>query len=126
MPATEIHAYRDRSGDIPVTDWLENLEGSEPEAYAKCLARILELSERGYEMRRPHADYLRDGIYELRANGTPYRILYFFHGKNVVVLSHGIRKKSKVPPRDIDVAIQRASEVRKSPVAHIAEFNLEG
>jgi hypothetical protein len=34
-------------------------------------------------LRRPHADYLEDGIYELRwRNGTvQYRILYFFHGR---------------------------------------------
>jgi hypothetical protein len=34
----------------------------------------------GHELRRPEADFLRDGIYELRASlgGVHHRILYFF------------------------------------------------
>jgi len=38
------------------------------------------LAEKGFDMRRPHADLLRDGIYELQAScaGVNYRLLYFF------------------------------------------------
>jgi hypothetical protein len=35
--------------------------------YANCVARIHQLASTGYELCRPAADYLRDGIYELRA-----------------------------------------------------------
>lgn len=43
----------------------------------------------GHELRRPEADFLRDGIYELRVSlqGQQYRMLYFFHGKVVAVVS---------------------------------------
>ncbi|MEH1871881.1 type II toxin-antitoxin system RelE/ParE family toxin [Nostoc sp.] len=39
-----------------------------------------QLAEYGFELRRPAADLLRDGIYELRAKHVrvQYRILYFF------------------------------------------------
>jgi len=56
---------------------------------------------------------LRNGIYELRASyqGVHYRMLYFFAGKAVVVLSHGLTKKSEVPPREIDLAVERKKKV---------------
>ena len=46
----------------------------------------------GSELRRPEADFPRDGIYELRASlqGVRYQILYFFHGTIAAVVSHGI------------------------------------
>ena len=57
------------------------------------------LKQQGHELRRPIADFLRDGIYELRPSfqGVHYRILYFFSGRNVVVVSHGIVKEAEVP-----------------------------
>ena len=41
---------------------------------------------------------LRDGIYELRIGlqGLNYRILYFFHGKEAAVVSHGLIKERRV------------------------------
>ncbi len=78
MPQTRVVFYREEDGSVPVLDWFAGLPAK---AQAKCLERIQFLAAMGYEARRPHADYLRDGIYELRAKwGTVnYRILYFFH-----------------------------------------------
>ena len=80
---------------------------------AKCTERIDRLGELGHELRRPEADFLRDGIYELRSSyqGVHYRMLYFFAAKAVVVLSHGLTKEPEVPPRDIDQAVQRKQMV---------------
>lgn len=49
-------------------------------AVAKLRARIKMLQSDGRDLRRPIADTLRDGIYELRAEfgGINYRLLYFF------------------------------------------------
>lgn len=68
-------------------------------------------------MRRPAADFLRDGIYELRASygSQQYRVLYFFHGRDAVVLSHGITKRQSVPAVEIDRAIARKQLVLKDP-----------
>jgi phage-related protein len=76
---------------------------------AKCTGRIDRLGELGHELRRPEADFLKDGIYELRASyqGVHYRLLYFFVGKAVVVLSHGLTKKREVPPQEIELALER-------------------
>jgi hypothetical protein len=63
---------------------------------------------------------LRDGIYELRPSyqGVNYRILYFFMGRDVVVLSHGITKEGAVPATEIDRAIERRKRFEADPKAH--------
>ena len=68
--------FREAAGTVPLQEWLDDLEATELKAYRKCLAFIDELIDSGNAMRRPHADYLRDGIYELRPtlNGIQYRI----------------------------------------------------
>jgi phage-related protein len=74
----------------------------------------------GNELHRPEADYLRDGIFELRASyqGIHYRILYFFSGKAAVVLSHGITKEREVPAKEIDRAIKRREQVKSDFEQH--------
>jgi phage-related protein len=127
MPPTEVQAFHDGKGTIPIRAWLNDLKRSEPKAYRKCIARILELAEKGNAMRRPHADYLRDGIYELRASlsGVHYRVLYFFFGRNIVAVSHGLTKEKGIPPKDIEVAITRMNLVRESPAKYTANLNLK-
>ena len=67
----------------------------------------------GHELRRPEADFLRNGIYELRASyrGVNYRMLYFFAGLGIVVVSHGLIKDREVPPNEIDLASERKKKV---------------
>src|SRR5687767_3969862 len=99
MPQTAVRVFRGAGQSVPVLVWLAEVETRDPKAFAKCLALIKLQSELGYEMRRPHADMLRDGIYELRARaGTVnYRVLYFFCGRNAVCLSQGLTKEDVVP-----------------------------
>ena len=84
---------------------------------AKCWARLDILAECGNKLRRPVADYLRDGVYELRLEyvGVNYRILYFFSGSECVVASHGLTKESRVPDREIDLAIRRKQRFESDP-----------
>ena len=92
----------------------------QPRFQDKCLARIARLEELGHDLRRPEADYVRDGIYELRAayQRVQYRVLYFFRGKAVVVVSHGITKEAEVPPREIERAVERKRRFDANPAAH--------
>ena len=75
----DVVFYRQEDGSVPLLDWLQRLP---PNARVQCIAKVELLRARGHELRRPHAEYLRDGIYELRAKarGVNYRMLYFFHG----------------------------------------------
>lgn len=77
MPRTEVVFYRDDDGSVPAIEWIGGLP---PKARLKCLVRLERLRERGHELRRPEADFLRDGIYELRVslNHVQYRLLYSF------------------------------------------------
>ena len=127
MPETEVRAFRGENREVPIQAWLDDLKRHEPKVYAKCLARILELAEQGNQMRRPHADYLRDGIYELRASfhGLHYRMLYFFGGKNVAVLSHGLDKKDVVPPKEIERSMAHMKMVKRNPGKFTAVFDLD-
>ena len=63
MPRTRVIFYRDKEGNVPLLDWLDGLPAT---AQDKCRVKIERLRELGYELRRPEADFLRDGIYELR------------------------------------------------------------
>ena len=74
-------------------------------------------------MRRPEADFLRDGIYELRVSlqGVQHRILYFFHGTVAAVVSHGLMKERAVPPKEIDRAFERKKRFEVNPRRHTYE-----
>ena len=102
---------------MPLVDWLATLPDK---VQVKCDAKIQRLAELGYELRRPEADYLRDGIYELRIGfkDKNYRILYTFIGHQVVLLTHGIVKEDRVPPREIDDAILRKAKWETDPKTH--------
>ena len=104
MPQTRLLFFQDADGTAPVWEWLKELRARNPKAYAKCVVRIRRLAELGHELRRPEADLLRDGIYELRARlGTVnYRMLYFFHGRDVAVLAHAITKEDEIPVVEIN------------------------
>ena len=114
MPPTELLVFREANGRIPLVDWLDILPAK---ARAKCLNYMRLLATSGHELRRPAADILRDGIYELRPSygSVQYRILYFFHGRDIVVLSHGITKSQKVPDTEIERAIARKKLVTQAP-----------
>jgi len=120
MPQTELIFFQDDDGSVPVRDWLLELQGKSRRAFAKCVDKLGLLSEQGHELRRPHADMLRDGIYELRARSgnVNYRILYFFHGQNVAVLDHALTKKAKVATKEIDRAIRRKQVFEKDSKRH--------
>jgi phage-related protein len=124
MPETRIIFYRDEQGNAPALQWLEELEQSDLKGMLNCVNRIQQLAVNGYELRRPLADFLRDGIYELRAKHrrVQYRILYFFDGQNVAIVAHAIVKKGEaVPDIEIDRAIERRQLFVADPEAHTYE-----
>ncbi len=117
MSAIRLVLYRETDGSVPFLDWFGDL----PEkAQDKCRVRLERLAALGHELRRPEADYLRDHIYELRVRlGTVnYRMLYFFHGRATVVLSHGVLKEDRVPPSEIDRAAARKRQFERDPTQH--------
>lgn len=117
MPPVNVTFYKEDT-KIPALEFFDQIP---KKAAAKGTVRLERLAELGHEMRRPEADLLRDGIYELRwqSQGINYRVLYFFHGKGIVVLSHGITKQqAEVPTHEINLAIQRKTNFQSDPEGH--------
>lgn len=120
MPRTKVVFYQEDDATVPLLEWFDRLP---TRAQDKCRLKIERLEELGHELRRPEADYLRDGIYELRVSlqGVHYRMLYFFHGTTAAVLSHGTTKERRVPPREIDLTIRRKRLFEHDPTHHTHE-----
>lgn len=117
MAKIDVVIFAKENNRAELLEWLDKI----PEkAQDKCIVKIERLGQLGHELRRPEGDFLRDGIYELRASlkRVQYRILYFFHLK-IGVLSHGIIKTgNKVPAKEIDRAIENKTTFSESPEKH--------
>jgi hypothetical protein len=123
MPPTVIRVFRSAPRmRPPILDWLDALRQSEPAIHRKCLGFIIQLEEKGFDLRRPVMAPLRDKIYELRPkNGrVNYRILYFFCGANIACLSHGITKEKEVPDSEITLAIKNKTLVDADLIKYTA------
>lgn len=127
MPQTEVYFYKDDDGSVPVLDWLLALQTRNERAAKKCFALVKLLRDLGSELRRPRADMLRDGVYELRTEvgNVNYRILYGFVGKDVAVLAAGLTKEKTVPAREIDRAVERVAKYKQNPTRHRFEYEEE-
>ena len=114
MPHTKIIYYLEEDGTVPIVAWLGSLQ---PKARAKCQAYFARLQSEGHDLRRPVADFLRDGIHELRPSfrGVQYHVLYFFHGQRAVVISHGLVKGQIVPVGEIEKAVKRMKRFEADP-----------
>lgn len=117
MPPIHVVLYKQDDGTVPVLEWLDKIPAKIQD---KCAARIKRLMDLGHELRRPESDYLRDEIYELRVRhkNINYRLLYFFHGNKMVVLTHGLVKEREVPQREIDRALLLKKIFESAPEFH--------
>ena len=116
MPEIRVVFFSDRDGTAPALEWMDERD---ERVQNKCIERIERLARFGYELRRPLADTLRDGIHELRlrVGNVPHRLLYFFHGGKAVI-SHGLRKEREVPDIEIERAIRRKKAYARNPTTH--------
>jgi phage-related protein len=81
------------------------------------LVRLTELIEQiGFEaLPRDTVKHLEDGLWELRVTGRDgiSRVLYVTaRGRRMVILRVFIKKTQKTPLRELEVARQRAKEIR--------------
>jgi len=103
--------YTTASGRCPVQDHLDKL----PDKTVQKIAWVLKLVR---EMDRVPAQYFKKltgsgDIWEIRADvgHETYRLLGFFHGQDMIVLTNSFQKKSQqTPQREIELAKQRRSE----------------
>ncbi len=106
---SSIYCFVDEKGNNPVKEFISSLPVKER---AKVYAYIAELKAQGHNLRRPMADYVVDGIYELRPKAN--RIFYFFFLKHSAVLLHAVRKKTdKIPEKDLELCLKRKRAVEE-------------
>ena len=80
---------------------------------AKVFAYIDELRKQGHNLRRPLADYVHDGIYELRPKSN--RLFYFFFLRENAVIVHAIKKKTyEIPKKDIELCVKRKRYIEQN------------
>ena len=102
-----VYFFIDEDGRSPVEELMQELTQKED---MKIRAYLKILKEYGHNLRRPIADYLGEGIYELRPG--PHRVFYFFFMKDSAILLHMLRKKTdKIPLNDLNLCIKRKKEV---------------
>lgn len=105
MAEYEVLFYEAADGECPTQEFLDGLS---PKIRGK-VAKWLELLEQeGPNLPRPYADVVRGKIRELRVSfgGMHHRLLYFFHGKRIVV-AHGFVKKTAAIPEGEIVQAER-------------------
>ena len=107
----EVELYVKPNGHCPAQELLDGLSKRDELPFVDRKIRLL--AEFGYRLKRPHAAFLRDGIYELRAetHHGHLRFLFFYFESSVIVVTHGFRKKTaKVPEAEIERAIDCREE----------------
>jgi len=105
LTKTKVVFYREEDGTVPVLDWLDGLPDK---VKAKCRVRIERLKWLGHELRVSY-------------QGINYRMLYFFHGTTVAVVSQGLVKERIIPTIEIKKAIERKKKFERDPKCHTLE-----
>lgn len=120
MPITEVVFYQDTDGSVPVLAWLREMDRRDGRITRKVLACIDELKSKGLELRRPLVDSIGDGLYELRIKlgHVNYRVIFFYAGRTLAVLSHACTKESSIPKIDLKIALDRKLKYQQDPERH--------
>lgn len=105
-----LEFYKAPDGEEPALDYVRSRTKAHRAKIGRAL-RYLEVT--GYSARRPQVDYLGGNIYELRVavEHHQHRLLYFFHGRSIIVVTSGFLKNvGKVPQSEIDKAQARRAD----------------
>lgn len=103
--------YETASGQKPIEDFLDRLSAKQ----AQKVTWVLQLIE---ELERVPSNYFKkmvntDDLWEVRVSegSSIFRLIGFFDGSNLVVLSHAFQKKTqKTPKRAIKIAEDRKKD----------------
>lgn len=101
----DVKFYKTTDGYCPVLDFIDGLSGKAARKVTWTLSLLEELES------LPSTYFKKlvntDGIWEVRVSSGSdiYRIFSFFAGNSVVILTHGLVKKTqKTPPGEIERA----------------------
>ena len=102
----DVIYYSTEEGHCPVEEFINKRSINNQLKFATLVDY---LEKMGVNLPRPYADYLGDGIYELRIklSGNETRTLYFFCYEIFIVLTHSFYKTvDKIPDKEIKKALK--------------------
>ncbi len=100
--------YRSETGACPVEDFLNSLNGKQAQKVAWVMRLIEEFPKIPSQYFKKLVD--TDDLWEIRIQfgNNIFRLLGFFDGGQLVVLTNGFAKKTqKTPAREIEIAERR-------------------
>ncbi|MEJ2633200.1 MAG: type II toxin-antitoxin system RelE/ParE family toxin [Acidihalobacter sp.] len=107
----DVRFYATTQGHEPVRDWLRSLA---PEA-RKAIGEDIKTVQFGWPLGMPLVRKLDSSLWEVRSmiDGGIARVLFTTTGQTMVLVHGFIKKTDKTPKQIIEVARDRAKEVRK-------------
>lgn len=107
----EVNFYKSSSGKCPINDFLDSLSGKQ----AQKITWVLEIIEESRIVPKQYFKKLinTDNIWEVRviSSSNIFRLLGFFDGNNLVILTNGfVKKTQKTPKKGIKLAEKRKKD----------------
>jgi phage-related protein len=111
--ALQVLFYRTAAGAEPARDWLRSLDEEDRKAIGNDL-RTLQI---GWPVGMPLARSLGDGLWELRSklSNRIARLVFFFDGDRIIILSGFIKKSQSTPKQELDTARSRKADHDRNP-----------
>jgi phage-related protein len=106
----EVLFYRAKSGDCPVEKFLDALTGKQAQKVVWVLRLVEELDPVPSQYFKKLVD--TDRLWEVRAQhgGDTFRLIGFFDGPKLVVVSGFSKKTEKTPRQELEVAEARRQD----------------
>lgn len=106
-----VNFYRLLNGNSPIEEFLDSLSGKQAQKVLWVLQLIedLEIVPQRYFKKLADAE----GLWEVRTRfgNDIFRLLGFFDGGSLLILTNGFAKKTqKTPPQEIALAVRRKEE----------------
>ena len=106
--------YQSMSGKQPVRDWLMKLDIAD----RKTIGADIKTVEFGWPIGMPTCRPMGKGLYEVRsslAGGRIARVLFCIYDSQMVLLHGFIKKTQKTPKQELDLALERKTQVEARP-----------
>jgi hypothetical protein len=104
--------YADAAGNMPVNDFLDELEVTDPDQVDTIYRKFEIFGARGWEesIGSGLLKHVEDKIFEIKIKGRPARVLGFGWRKLFIAASAEIKKKDDLDPATIMAAKQRRDD----------------
>ena len=105
-----LRFWRTLSGREPVREWLNDLPVEDRRVIGRDIAKV----QFGWPIGLPLCRPLKDGLWEVRSSLTSkreVRVLFGFHGGELIALHAFIKKTQATPDSDLRLARQRFQEI---------------